>query len=69
MKVYLVWNKAKNECVGFLNEDDAQWTASIGDHPLPGIGTPTLGEDFINSYADDLDEGETFPLTEVEVLP
>lgn len=60
--LYLVWNKAKNECVGFFDKKDAVWTSEGGRHP--DGWTPTVGEAFRDSYAEDADP---LPLTKVQV--
>lgn len=64
-KLHLVWNTGMSECVGFLDEGDADYTAT-GDTAfleLPYM-TPSLGDDFRNNYAD---EQSDLPQTVVEI--
>lgn len=62
MLLYLVWNKAKNECVGFLDKRDADWTAKGGRHPQGW--QPSIGEAFRDSYGD---QAKRLPQTSVEI--
>lgn len=51
-ELWLVWNGARNECVGFESEGDALYTAT-GDENYIGagsIGTPALGDEFRSAY-------------------
>lgn len=65
MKLYLVWNTAKNECVGFFDEADAIYT-STGKFPKgkETMFLPLLGEQFREMYAEEVD---ILPMSEVEV--
>lgn len=62
MKLYLVWNKSKSECVGFLDKADADWTAKGGRHPH--VWLPSVGEAFRETYGDDM---KKLPQTTVEI--
>lgn len=62
-KIYLVWNKAKNECVGFLDKRDAIYTATGVKNGMSC--TPTIGDDFRENYADS--KRTKLPMTEVEL--
>lgn len=66
MKIYLVWNKGRNECVGFHDKRDADWTAKGGRPPtyLGYPATPTIGEAFRDSYGDEM---KKLPQTTVEI--
>ena len=50
MKVFLVWNESKNECVGFTDQQEAEEAAG-----LRGVfgSAPTLAEFFRSNYADE----------------
>lgn len=54
-KLYLVWNEGKSECVGFLDEGDANFTATGNtrylDHPA---AHPTIGDSFRECYGEDV---------------
>lgn len=61
-KIYLVWNEARSECVGFDDLADASF-ASTG---FTATGEySTLAEAFRDTYADD-DPGAEFEITEIE---
>ena len=55
-KMYLVWNGADNECVGFDNEADAHFTATGDDsrcEAFCGIpAVPMIGEEFRSAYGE-----------------
>ena len=61
-KLYLVWNQAKNECVGFLDEDDADYARS-GFSSQSGVST--LADTFREMY--EFEEDEEAPRSMVEV--
>lgn len=54
MTILLVWNEAKNECVGFDEAGDAIWAAT-GEFPegYEPLGTSSLAEAFRDNYAED----------------
>lgn len=63
--LHLVWNLGMNECVGFLDEADALYTATGDKSVLPHrYITPIIGDQFRETYGDD---AEALPQTEVEV--
>lgn len=53
--IYLVWNEAGNECVGFEDREDADYAATGFDE---GNGVSTLAEAFRETYADDDPDAE-----------
>lgn len=61
--IYLVWNEAGNECVGFDDKADADYAATgfsaTGEYS-------TLAEDFRDLYADDDPDAE-FVMTKITV--
>ena len=61
-KLYLVWNQAKNECVGFLDQDDADYARS-GFSSQNGVST--LADTFREMY--EFEEDEEAPRSLVEV--
>lgn len=63
--LYLVWNLGMSECVGFLDEADALYTAT-GDRKFLADprATPTIGDQFRDTYAED---DEILSLTEVKI--
>lgn len=63
-KLYLVWNREKNECVGFLDPDDADYARS-GFQTTNGVSS--LADTFRELYEFDNDEGEEAPRNVVEV--
>lgn len=64
-KLHLVWNGAKNECVGFLDKRDADYTATGGRKYLESpYAVPTIGEAFRESHGED---AKRRPQTTVEI--
>ncbi len=56
VKLHLVWNENKDECVGFLDSKDAHYTAT-GDY-RGMFGVTALG-DYFRDLNDERDEFET----------
>lgn len=53
-ELHLVWNAARNECVGFLDKGDADYAATGNRKFLAQRWcTPTLADDFRNNYGED----------------
>lgn len=48
IELHLVWNEAKNECVGFLDEADAAYTST---GVQTDFWTPAAGDSFRELYA------------------
>lgn len=63
-KLHLVWNTARNECVGFLDKAAADWTAKGGRSRHPYGAVPTIGEAFRESYGEDADR---LPQSEIDL--
>lgn len=64
-KLHLVWNTGLSECVGFRDERDAAYTATGERHHLEfPAATPTIGDAFRETYADDL---APLPQSSVEI--
>ena len=63
-RVYLVWNSAGNECVGFTDYADAVF-ASTGLEHHDSCGVSELADHF--REMDDLFEGDTLELVEVNI--
>lgn len=63
--LYLVWNLGMSECVGFLDEADALYTAT-GDRNFLAdpIASPTIGDQFRDTYVED---DEILPMTKTKV--
>lgn len=63
--VHLVWNGARNECVGFLDEGDANYAATGSKKHLavPFI-SPSLADSFRDCYGED---ARRLPQTKVEI--
>ena len=49
IKLHLVWNEAHNECVGFIDFNDAYQCATGHFNP----NRSTLGDGFFEMYGDD----------------
>lgn len=67
MKIHLVWNKQKTECVGFTNRQDAHEAAGL--RKVSGSAS-TLAEHFREMYADEdifEDPVEVFEVQVIEV--
>lgn len=56
VKLHLVWNKNKDECVGFLDSKDARYTATGDDRGM--FGVTALG-DYFRDLNDERNEFET----------
>ena len=56
VKLHLVWNENKDECVGFLDSKDARYTATGDDRGM--FGVTALG-DYFRDLNDERDEFET----------
>lgn len=56
VQLHLVWNENKDECVGFLNQGDAHYTATGNDGGAWGV--TALG-DYFRDLNDESDEFET----------
>ena len=56
VKLHLVWNENKDECVGFLDSKDARYTATGDDRGM--FGVTALG-DYFRDLNDDCNEFET----------
>ena len=56
VKLHLVWNENKDECVGFLDSNDARYTATGDDRGM--FGVTALG-DYFRDLNDERDEFET----------
>ena len=56
VKLHLVWNENKNECVGFLDSKDARYTATGDDRGM--FGVTALG-DYFRDLNDERNELET----------
>lgn len=63
--LYLVWNHGKSECVGFLDQMDADF-ASTGDPEFTQFGYSTLADSFREVYEDEADE-QDFEIQKVEL--
>lgn len=69
-KAIIVWNKARNEGVVFLEEDadDARLAATGINEPKAGkVGYNSLADTFWENYGDEVAEGESLPTEEIEV--
>lgn len=65
MKLYLVWNSAMNECVGFTDYADAFWTANgVWPSGYHSAFLPTVGDLFRENYAE---ECHKLPMTTMEI--
>lgn len=62
--IYLVWNSALSECVGFEDREDADYAATGIDCSTSGVST--LAEAFRETYAED-DPLAEFEVTEHEI--
>ena len=62
--IYLVWNEAGTECVGFDDRADADYAAT-GFSSGTGGGVSTLADAFRDVYADD-DPAAEFEVTQIE---
>jgi len=56
VKLHLVWNENKDECVGFLDSKDARYTATGDDRGM--FGVTALG-DYFRDLNDERNEFET----------
>lgn len=56
VKLHLVWNENKGECVGFLDSKDARYTATGDDRGM--FGVTALG-DYFRDLNDERNEFET----------
>ena len=56
VKLHLVWNENKDECVGFLDSKDARYTATGDDRGM--FGVTALG-DYFRDLNDECNEFET----------
>lgn len=56
VKLHLVWNENKDECVGFLDGKDARYTATGDDRGM--FGVTALG-DYFRDLNDERDEFES----------
>lgn len=68
--LYLVWNEKQNECVGFFDKTDANWTSTGKRSPFKtSLGDPTIGDHFREQYAEDEDGNttKTLPITKVKL--
>lgn len=63
-KLYLVWNAGRNECVGFLDKRDADYTATGHRRHLDTPWRPSIGEAFRENYGD---EAKRLPQTVVDI--
>lgn len=64
MKLYLVWNPGKTECVGFDHKNDQIYTATGRQMDF---ATPAIGDAFREMYAEDDDAPDELPMSEIEV--
>ena len=63
MKLYLVWNEAKTECVGFLSKEQANYAAYGGFNWNNGsMEFSHIGDAWINVYGE-----EECTIQEIEV--
>lgn len=61
--LYLVWNKGKSECVGFMNKGDAKYASTGVSY---SCSVSTTAESFREVYEDEADE-QDFIITEVMI--
>ena len=61
MKLYLVWNEAKTECVGFVDEKAANYAAG-NDWDHNTMDFTDIGDDWLSRYGH-----ESRTITEIEV--
>ena len=62
MKIYLVWNEAKTECVGFKWKESATYAASKGGWNADTMHFTGVGDDWITRHGD-----EECTIQEIEV--
>lgn len=66
-KVYLVWNRAMSECVGFLDEEDAQFASTFNDDEKSCNSRSTLACDFLNLYGDNITPNNPLTMQCIEI--
>lgn len=62
-KMWLVWNKAMNECAGFDDYGDAYFASTGSVEYVTSCGVSALADEFREMYEDDQD----LVITEIEV--
>ena len=61
MKLYLVWNEAKTECIGFVDKQAANYAAG-NDWDFMTMVFTDIGDDWLSRYGH-----EARTITEIEV--